>query len=183
MPLPVIAGIALAGSVIGTGMQVLGASKAAEANKQIAQLEMQQAEQQKKAMELDARRRQLQQIRQAQQARSMALTAATAQGATQSSGLEGAYGQISGGVGTNLLGINQNLEIGRTLFGLSSQIDQQKMSLADAQSLSAFGSGLTSLGGSVMTNLGAINRLQTTGFGGIGYNLSNNFSFKPGTLY
>lgn len=94
----------------------------------------QQVEAQKaQAMEMDARRQQLEVIRNQQRGRAMALTAATAQGAKSGSGLQGGYGQVSGQSGVNLLGIQQNLQTGRDIFGLNQTISGNQIALNDLQ--------------------------------------------------
>lgn len=114
--------------------QSLGFSTSARnINNQITAFETQVEGQRKQAMELDARRKQLEVIRNQQRYRAVALTNATAQGARQGSGLQGGYGQISGQSGFNLLGIQQNLQIGQNIFGLNSQITGQKQQYADLQ--------------------------------------------------
>lgn len=142
-----------AGSLAGAGVAAYGAEQQVQASKEeagisrnIAGLEQQQNNQRANAMELTARRSQLEVLRGNQVARSMALNNATNQGAQFGSGLQGGLGEISGASGTNLTGINQNLEIGRNLFGLSNQISGQKMAMADAQSHMATAQGISGLG-------------------------------------
>lgn len=79
------------------------------------------------AMELTARRDQMEQFRQAQRARSTSLVAATGAGAQFGSGYQGAKAQISGQSGVNLTGIRQNLQLGRDIFGLNANISQQQI--------------------------------------------------------
>lgn len=90
-------------------------------------------EQQRRAMELDGRRQQMEIIRNQQRARALALTGATAQGAAQGSGLQGGYGQISGITGTNMLGVSQALDIGRSIFGLNQNISDQRVASMDLE--------------------------------------------------
>lgn len=107
-------------------------------NKSVMTEELEVQKQQQQAMELDARRQQLEVIRNQQRGRSLALTTAVAQGGsggTRSSGLAGGYGQISGQSGVNLLGIQQNLDIGRNIFGQNNQISANKMQLNDLQTM------------------------------------------------
>lgn len=151
-----LAALALAG--VGTGISIFGAQSAAAAQKKITAGERAVEAQRKQAMELDARRKMLEVFRNQQRARSMALTTATAQGAAQGSGLAGAYGQVAGQSGVNLLGISQNLGIGRNIFDINADISQAKMDMAQAQAWSATGASLTNLGGSLVSNFGAINR-------------------------
>lgn len=154
-------------TLAGTGVSTAASMSAAGHNKRIAELEMQTLEQQKKQMELQARRQQLEVIRNNQKVRSMSLTATNAQGAKFSSGLQGAYGQAQGQSGSNLLAIDQNLTIGRTLADINTDISAQRMALADDQTMSSFGQGLQSFGGSLMKVVPAYERLSTTfGFKG-----------------
>lgn len=98
---------------------VVGANTAIEASK-------------RQAMEVDARRQQLEIIRQQQRGRALALTTAVGQGgsgATRGSALQGAYGQIGGQSNVNLMGVQQSLMTGRAVFdqnaiisGLNSQM-------------------------------------------------------------
>lgn len=141
----ILTAASLAATGIGTYMSMSGAQQQAE----IAQkLEAQR----RRAMELDARRRQLEMMRQMQRARALALVTHTAQGAQFGSTLEGAYGQISGQTMFNQQGVLQNLEIGRNMFGLNAE-------MAAAQGMSSMGSGFTSLGGSLMNAIGPVGRL------------------------
>jgi len=96
-------------------------------NQQIIALQQQVEGQRRTAMELTGRRDQMEQFRQAQRARSASLVAATGAGSQFGSGLQGAYGQISGQSGVNLLGIRQNLALGRNIFDLNAGISQQQM--------------------------------------------------------
>lgn len=170
-----VAGVGL--SAAGAYSSYQGAKGQASASKEMAAIELRQEAVRKQAMELQAKRQTMEIVRTQQRARSLALTTANAQGAAQGSGLMGGYGQISGQTGVNLLGISQNLEFGEQMFALNSQLSQQKMNYADAGSKMALGSGLSSLGGSLLNNLGPINSLSkgfgsgANSFGGDGYNL------------
>ena len=83
------------------------------------------------AMEIDARRQQMEIIRNQQRGRALTLTTGVAQGGSGfvsgASARGGAYGQISGQTGTNLLGVQQNLEVGRNIFGLNTDISNQRI--------------------------------------------------------
>jgi hypothetical protein len=85
----------------------------------------------RQAMEVDARRQQLEIIRSQQRGRALGLTTATAQGASKGSGLQGGYGQISGQTGVNLLGVQQNLQAGRDIFDSNSNISDLNSNMAD----------------------------------------------------
>lgn len=157
-------------AIVGLGMSIFGNKKKSDATQQmgvvaqnqanasmeIANLDKQVNAQRQQQMVLTSNRQQLQVIRNSQLARSMALTSATGQGAQFGSGIQGGYGQISGDTNTSLLGINQNLEIGQNIFGLTNMMDDQKMKLAQygadmakLQGKAATGDGLSSLGAGI----------------------------------
>lgn len=85
----------------------------------------------RQAMEVDARRQQLEIIRNQQRGRALGLTTATSQGASKGSGLQGGYGQISGQTGVNLLGVQQNLQAGRAIFDSNAAISDFNSQMAD----------------------------------------------------
>lgn len=130
----------------GSLRQVEGARVQNEANKAITGLEFQAEEQRMKAMEVDARRKTMEIIRNQQRARALGLTAATSQGASYGSGLQGGYGQISGQANENLLGVGQNLAIGRAIFGINSGISQQRLNYAGGGDIINEGSGIIAQG-------------------------------------
>ncbi len=79
------------------------------------------------AMNLVARRQQMEQFRIAQRARAQSLATATAGGAQFGTGLFGANAQTQGQTGFNVLGIQQNLELGREMFNVNAGISQQNI--------------------------------------------------------
>jgi hypothetical protein len=171
-----VAGIGL--SAAGAYSSYQGAKGQAEASKQMAAIEMQQEKVRMQAMELSARRQQMEVVRNQQRARSLALTVANSQGAQFGSGLSGGYGQIAGQTGVNLLGISQNLGFGEQMFALNNQLSQTKMQYADAGSQMALGSGLSSLGGTLLNNmepLSAFGKQASAGFGSMKSFMSPNW--------
>jgi hypothetical protein len=110
--------VAAAGASRDINQGIVGEQKEIEATK-------------RQAMEIDAKRQQLEVIRNQQRGRALGLTTATAQGAGKGSGLQGAYGQISGASGVNLLGIQQNLQAGRNIFDSNAAITDYNSSMAD----------------------------------------------------
>lgn len=171
-------------SAEGASRQVEGASAQNQATKAITGYELQIEQQRFQAMELDARRQTMDVIRNQQRARALGLTNATAQGASQGSGLQGGYGQISGQANQNILGIGQNLAIGRAIFGLNSDISQQKLAyaaggdiinegsgmIAKAAGLSAIGEGIIAKGGGQIAS-GAGTSAIGTGLSSLGGSL------------
>lgn len=165
MPPILVIGAALAISAVGTAVSIAASSKSASANEDIAAQQQQSNAIQQQAMETDAQRRQLEVVRQAQVARATATSSAVSQNAQLGSGLQGGYGQISGEENTNLLGIQQNLQFGREQFAINNQISNDRISLASAQGMSGWGSGLTSIGNTMMSAYGASTRLSQVPFG------------------
>lgn len=169
-PLGAAAGIA------GLGLQIFGGIQKAEASSQIykaqqeiAGLETKQDSVRRQAMELSARRQQMEALRNQQRARSLALQNATTQGASQGSGLQGGYGQISGQTNWNLGGIQSNLEFGNQMFDLNALIGKQKQNISrfggDASTAGGIASIGSALSGSV-TGLGKIQGGSTRGDSG-----------------
>lgn len=158
MALSTIAVVGVATAAAGTVMSYQGSQKQAEAVQQQVALEQQMEQERKKQMELDAMRRKRELIRRSVAAHSYAVAQTTAQGAGApgSSALGGAEGGISGRTGTDELGINQNLEIGENLFGLNYNLLGTKQQYAEGQTTSSLGSGLYSLGGTILQNAGSI---------------------------
>lgn len=156
---PISALIGLGISAVGTIMQVSASSHQNEASRRKIELEQQIEAKRRQSMELDASRKQMEVFRNHQRARAMGLEAATNQGASSGSGLQGAYGQISGQSGINLLGVNQNLELGRATFGINEQISQQKIAMGNAAQDASLAQGITSFGGSVFGASKSLNNI------------------------
>lgn len=154
-----VAGAAI--SYFGASESAAAAEKSTAAQKAIIEGEQRIEAQKRQAMELDAGRKRLQLVRNAQKARALALTNATSQGAGQGSGLQGGYGQIAGDTGTSMLGLNQNLMIGRNIFDINAQISQQKIAMAEAGVQAQEGAAYSSAGSSVMGSIGTIGKLSS----------------------
>lgn len=160
--------------LIGMGLQMYGASQSYDAaqkqnqsQQDMIKTEMQQDQLRRTAMEVQSKRQQMEVLRNTQRARSLALNSATSQGAQQGSGLQGGYGQIAGQSGTNMLGINQNLQSGEQMFDLNAQLSQQKIAYAQAGGQAATGQALSAVGGSLIGSMGAVRNLSY-GWGGQG---------------
>lgn len=165
MGIEILVGASLLATAAGGVTSFIGQQKQAEANERIAALEKQRLEQQKKQMELEYRRRQMEMLRQQQRARAMSLATTTSQGAFFGSGAQGALGQISGQGYTQLLGLDQNYAIGQNMYGINMGISDARMSAAQGQTLAGIGSGLSSLGGSLMKGVPAFGRLTGSNVG------------------
>lgn len=180
--------LAIASGVIGLGMSLFGGSgqaeaakKTAQAKKNIAGLEMQQDAVRKQAMEMSANRQQMEVLRNSQRARSLALNSATSQGAQFGSGLQGGFGQVQGAANWNNLGITQNLQSGQQMFGLNSQINQQKMNISDYESSAATSAGISKMGGTLMSSFGPIKNLSGN-FAGAGPSTNSGGYYDNGGL-
>ena len=145
------------GALVGGGLMVAGifgssntAKKQAAEQKAINADQIKIEGQKRQAMELDARRRELEVFRNVQRAQSIALTNATLQGGQFGSGLLGGQAQASQAGRQDLTSIGQNLTIGRTISDLNNDISQHKMTLADLGADASFYSGLTQLGGTIL---------------------------------
>lgn len=163
----VAVGVGLAG--VGALTQVEAARRAEQHQKAIIEAEMRAEERRRRAMELEARRRSLEILRVQQRARSTALAVATNQGMAYGSALPGAYGQISGQSGVNMLGVSQNLQLGQQMFDINAGISQNRIGMASAQSQMMTGGALSSLGGTLISVMPQISRLSG------GFNLGSIF--------
>jgi hypothetical protein len=158
--------------IAGIGLQAYGAfsaaghaKEAAAISKNIAGDEQRINDQKQQQMMLESSRLQLQQFRNIQRLRSQATAAAVNQGAQFGSGLQGGIAQVSDQGTTNLLGINQNREIGSNIYNINSDISAQKMKMADVQSQMATDQAWSSLGGAMVKNAGTIGDLGQNAYG------------------
>ena len=144
----IVAGLALA--AVGTGVQFVAGRKQAKAGRKA-------AKEQQKLVALEASRARRRIIREARIARGAALNVAGQVGAGQSSGLFGGLSGLASQAGSALGFSTQTEGIGRniTKFGLQA---------SRAASLGAIGGGVAALGGSLVSNAGALGGL----FGGGG---------------
>lgn len=171
MPTSLIIGAAVAGlglSAAGAYTSAQSAKKQNEAQQQMIAEQQQQEAIRKQAMELDAQRKQTENIRQVQRQRALGLATATNQGAQYGSGLQGGFGQILGQGNWNALGIQQNLGFGEQTFDSNARLSQDKMQYADAQTMGAYGAGMSSLGGAFISTASTLGNIagQFKGFGG-----------------
>lgn len=165
--------IGVASSLGGLGLSIFGGVSKTEASKRQAEISMQIAGQEMKqdavrrqAMELSARRQQIEVLRNAQRARSLALNNATSQGAQFGSGLQGGLGQIQGATNWNIGGIRQNLGFGEQMFDLNNSISQLKIQMAQAGGQAATAQGISNLGTSLMGASEPLGRLTKGAFSG-----------------
>lgn len=145
MAISALVGIGLALSAVGTVAQVIGQQKQTAALKKAEDSRQQQ-------LTLDTARRTRETVRQGIKQRAEATFAAASQGAQAGSGLQGGYGQISGDVGRTNLANSQNQELGNSIFAANKDY-------YNASGITNFGVGLSSLGGTLMSNAGTFARV------------------------
>lgn len=141
-----VAGVAALLSLAGTGMQVFGQIKQADAAKEAEKMRMKQ-------MNLEAARAKREQVRRAQVGMAKATANAVSQGAQFSSALMGGKGQIANEAGRNIQAVEEDRGIARNIF-------KANMDYADAGKWVALGGGVSSLGGAVSSMSGTITRLS-----------------------
>lgn len=146
-----IAGLGVAGGIAGTVVQYAGAQKAQKGQERAEKLREAQ-------MNLENQRQQRQVIRQSTIARAQALSNASNQGAQDGSGLQGGYGQIQGQAGGAFVANNQNQQLGAGMFAANRQISA-------GQTMSSIGSGISSLGGGLVSGSDTLGRIGNYAFG------------------
>ena len=160
-------GVSLFGSTEASGYQ----KQAAQVSQNITGLEEQENQQRQLAMNISARRQSVQALRTAQQASARGEAAAANQGGLQSSGFQGGQAQATTGGAFNILGIQQNQDIGNQMFGIQGQISQQQILQSQLQSQASTYSGIASIGSALSQSAGPLGNI-----------LGNVFSFgqQPG---
>src|SRR5882762_9653538 len=144
---------------VGLGLKLFGTMSASDDSAKIADLErkkfgveQQVNDQRQIAMNLSARRQQLEVYRNTQRARAQGLNAAVQQGAQFGSGLAGGQAATSSQGLFNQMGITQNQAIGNNIFGLDNQISGFNMQESTLKGKQATDQGWASLGGSILSS-------------------------------
>lgn len=156
--------VGIGSALAGTATSIIGASEQNAAQQEMIGVQQKENAQRKNLFEIEQRRKRVEDLRQAQVAQATARTHATAQGAQFGSGLLGGLEQVQGASNYNILGINQNTQIGENLFSLDQQMTQAKINSASAATITNIGGALTSFGGTAISSLDKIGNL-TSGFG------------------
>jgi len=159
---------------VSLGLQLFGGFSAANTQNQIAQLNSQVYSQEKlankqrqDAMELSARRQTMETFRNVQRARAMGTAAAVNQGAQFGSGLQGGNAQATDQGFWNASGIQQNLQIGRNLFGIDNTISGLKSQISSLQGSVATDEAIAGMGGALGKNAGTLGNIFSS-FGSLG---------------
>lgn len=158
----VLTATSLAATAAGIGTSVYSASQQAKATDAEVRAQQQAEAARRQAMELDARRKQLDIIRTAQRTRAFSLANATNSGSQFGSGLQGAYGQTSGQSTNNLLGVDQSLSLGRDVFSANAAYSNAELAKASAGTIGYIGAGLSSFGSSLMQATPSLVKLGRT---------------------
>lgn len=163
----IVGAVGLASAAVGTATSIIGASAQGDAQQQMLAIQAQEQKQRQNLFEIEQQRKRVEDLRNAQGATALARSRAVNQGAQFGSGLLGGLAQVKGESNYNLLGIEQNTQIGENLFSLDNQLSQAKIASAQAATVQSIGSSLTSFGGAAINSMGAIGNL-TSGFGSSG---------------
>lgn len=182
---PLSLGIGLGGlalQIFGGVKSASNAKEQAAVSQQISGYERDENNVRQQAMQLSARRQQVEIFRNAQRMRAAGINAAVNQGASGGSGLQGALSYNTSQALWNSQGVNQNLDLGQQMFGIDNQISGARVRSSQLQSQAATDNGIMSLGGAVL-NFGAKNYGFMKGFGSGsnsgGYDAMNAYLF-PG---
>lgn len=176
-----IAAIGIGIKGIGTAIGLFGDEKANEANQALVTAQKQAETFRFEQMKNDAERKRRQEIRTGIIREHQAVSNANLQGAGESSGAYGAYGQVNQETGWNTGGLNTAEHYGTQIYKANLAALDAKGQLADAQTIQQVGSGISSLGGAVLGNMGAIGSLTDSGpivSAGNAFNVKN-----TGSLY
>lgn len=175
-----IGAVGLGLNIAGTMGQASTAKQEAQISAQNAGLEMNIDNQKRQAMVLSNTRQSMEDYRNAQRARAKNLNSATTDGSQFGSGLQGGQAQASDQSGYNQLGFSQNLTIGQNIFGFNSQIDNNKIALAQLGGQAATQAGISSIGSSISKASGPLGNLAGGISNSVNGSNSGNYSGTPG---
>lgn len=158
---------------IGLGLKLFGGSQASGDASQIASYSAQNAvlegqvnNQKQIAMNLSAHRQVLEDFRNTQRARAQGLNAAVNQGAQFGSGLAGGQATTTNQGLFNAQGVNQNLQVGNSIFGYDAQESNNNVQIANLKGQQSTAEGLSNLGGSLFSAAGTIGKMGQSVTGG-----------------
>jgi|SRR6185312_528257 len=172
--------ISLTLGIVGLGTSLFGGFSGASASKQYAQQsaalsqqitqnELQQNAVRQQAMEMSARRNQLEVLRNTQRARAQGLNAAVNQGAQYGSGTAGGLAEVTNEGAFGVQGVRNELQLGESMFGLTNSLTGLRGQFAQLQSqyqsTEATDQGIASLGGALMKSGPMIGNLMGGGKG------------------
>lgn len=159
----IFAGLGLAASAGSAGFGLFGGGGGG--SEQIARISQMENAVRMRQVELDADRRKRDVIRQSQVATAQVENNAANSGGLNSSAEVGAVSSVSGQAGVNIQGIEQNLELARTLYTLEGARGQALWNNSRDQ---AKRSGIMQLAGAFGKSAGTIGKLAQFGWGSMG---------------
>lgn len=127
--------------VVGQAFSLVGGLKAAKAEKKIEKLRERQ-------MNLEAMRKKRENYRQSLIQKAEVTSSAVDQGAGESSALAGGIAGITGQVGRNNLAVEQDRQIGTSIFRQNEKVAKGRGIVAIGEGIGSFGSMLGGSGGS-----------------------------------
>jgi len=159
-----VAGLAM--SIFGGSSMSSTAKESAQVSQQMFATEEDENNVRRQAMEMSARRSQIETLRTAQRARAMAVQAGSTQtGSLTGSGVKGGIAETQNEGLYGLQGINNQLSFGRHLFDLDDHMNMLKAQQASLQSSMATSQGIASMGGSIMKAGPMIGNFANQAFG------------------
>lgn len=142
--------------IVGLGMSIFGGLSAASNAKQQAQVSMgiatdegQMNAVKQQANTLSTSRAQLENVRNVQRVRAQGMNAAVSEGAQFGSGIQGAQSGATSQGAYNATGIAQQSQFANQMFGITGDIDQKKIQMAQLGGTAATDQGIASLGGAL----------------------------------
>lgn len=148
----------------GLGMQYVGMQEQKRAQEGAVRSQVAAEGVRQQALKFDAQRRQRESIRQGIVMRGAALNESANTGTQYGSGVMGTMGQISNQTQYNIAGVSGQAKLGEEISGFNIGALRAGQRASAAGTFASMGAGITSLGGSILNNLGSINRLgQTVG--------------------
>jgi len=155
--------ITLGIGAVGLGLKLFGGFGASNTESEISAVEQQKFAvegqvnvQRQNAMNINARRQNMEIFRRTQQARAQGLASATSQGAQFGSGYAGGQASIQAQGLFNSQGVNVNQEIGNNIFALDSKISGLNSQEAGLKGQMASEQGIASLGGAILSAAGPL---------------------------
>lgn len=162
-----IAAVGFGISAIGKGIGLFGDSQANEANQALVSAQKQAETVRFNQMKTDAERKRRQEIRMATIREHQAISNEVLQGAGESSGAHGAESSVNQEAGWDVGGINTAEHYGTQIYNANIAALTAKGQLADAQEIQQIGSGISSLGGQILSNMSGINAVTTPSYFGV----------------
>lgn len=149
---------AIAG-VVGSVVSTIGTFQGINAQQDAVSAQMRAEKLRETQMKLDVRRQKRDAVRRANVARGMAINAAATQGGIGGSGIKGGINQITGEQLRTRTQLQQNMSVGKGIFGANMDYYEAMKEYYASQQLAAIGGGISSLGSAMINVSGAFSRI------------------------